>query len=164
MSLARTFGSFAMCFVFAACTNGNETDSGVTFQMPQVFPDINPLCITTMHVEVGKSFNQPILVQNLGRDPLMISGAEMFEDERNHFSIQGPDVMSVPERGFAAFQLRYSPTETGWDAASVRISSNAENYPILDVYVVALAEPAGLDGGSFDPGPRPERARDSCQD
>lgn len=150
--------------LLSACSGGNEDtpDSGVTYQMPQIFPAINPICLTSMHVAVGGSVNQPISVQNNGRDALVISSVEMFEDERNSFTIQGPDIMTVEERDFALFQLRYAPTETGWDAAAVRIRSNAENYPILDVYIVALAEPAGLDGGAFDPGPRPERAREAC--
>ena len=98
-----------MCFFFAACSTGNDSDSGVVYQLPQVLPDINPICLNHMHVEVGKYVNQPILVQNNGRDPLVIDSVEMFEDERNHFTVQGPDVMTVEERGFASCQLSYAP-------------------------------------------------------
>lgn len=164
MSIARFFAPLLVAPALLSACSGNDdaTDSGVTYQLPQILPAINPLCLTSMHVEVGGSVNQPISVQNSGRDPLIIESVEMFEDERNSFTIQGPDISNVSERDFALFQLRYAPAETGWDAAAVRIKSNAENYPILDVYIVALAEPAGLDGGAFDPGPRPERARDAC--
>jgi hypothetical protein len=146
----------------AACSGSNGEDSGVIYQKPQVLPDVNPLCLNMMHIEVGKVAIQPFLLQNNGRETLVIEGAEMFEDERMHFSVQGPDNSMLATLEFASFQLRYAPTADGWDAAAARITSNAENYPTLDVYIVALAEPAGLDGGSYDPGPRPERARDAC--
>lgn len=162
MSIFRALVSLPL--VLAACSGGTgDADSGVAYEKPQVLPAVNPVCLNMMHIAAGTVVNQPILIQNNGRMPLDISGAMMINDTRGAFMIQGPDVPHVTELDFANFQLRYAPADPGWDAAAVRIMSNAENYPILDIYVVALAEPAGLDGGVYDPGPRPEIARDACK-
>lgn len=146
-----------------ACSGGEGgEDSGVIFEKPQVLPAINPICLTMMRTQVGTGVNQPIQITNAGMNPLIISGSEIIEDPRNSFTVQGPDKMTIESLDFANFQLRYMPTEAGWDAGALRVMSNAENYPILDIYIVALAEPAGTDGGAYDPGPRPAIARDAC--
>jgi hypothetical protein len=163
MQLRAELFALALPFAVIACSSSdNGEDSGIIYQKPQVLPAINPICLTMMRTEVGKTVNQPIQLQNVGKEALVITGSEIIEDPRNHFTYQGPDIMTVETRDFVSFMLRYAPTEAGWDAGALRVTSNAENYPILDIYIVALSEPAGLDGGSYDPGPRPAIARDAC--
>jgi hypothetical protein len=146
----------------AGCGGDGDEDGGVQFEKPQILPDNNPVCISDVDVEVGRSRNQPILLQNAGRQPLEIATATIAFDRRGHFTLNGPEPRSVLSTDFAAMQLRYAPRAPGWDAVIVQVTSNAENYPQLDVYVLARAVPAGLDGGVYDAGPRPADSTDQC--
>lgn len=134
------------------------------YALPQIVPDNNPVCISRRHVEVGATWNQPILLRNDGKETLTLSGAALESDDRGHFTFQGPDITTVPSRELATFLLRYAPTEAGWDAVVLTVDSNAENYPHLRIFILARAEPPGLDGGAYDPGPKPMEAAAFCEE
>src|SRR5688572_24640225 len=90
-----------LAFAIACSENSESEDSGVIYERPQVLPTINPICLNTMHIEVGKSVNQPISLRNDGRQTLEIMNVMLIEDERSHFTVQGPDQMTVPSLDFA---------------------------------------------------------------
>lgn len=144
--------------VWAACGGDDGDGEEVLFDKPQIVPDNNPVCVNYRTIEAGQEWRQPILVSNKGRETLEITSSTIASDTRSSFTMRGPDVSSVPSTEFAHYEVVYAPLEPGWDAIALQIESNAENYPRLDVYVIARAVPPGLDGGAWDAGPRPPQA------
>lgn len=146
-----------------ACSSEDGSDGGVQYEKPQIVPASgNPVCLSMRRVEVGETVNQPLILRNDGRQTLMISTVTIQGDVRNHFTFQGPDVMTVESFDNALVQLRYAPTAPGWDAVRLEVTSNAENYPVLAVFILARAEPQGLDGGIADAGDKPMEAAMAC--
>lgn len=151
----------------SACKGGDDSlDGGVLYERPQIVPDNNPVCLSSLRppVQVGQVRAQNVLLQNEGKETLELASIEVVNDQRGHFMLSGVERMSIPSREFSIAQFRYAPTTPGWDTAALQIQSNAENFPRLDIYIVARAEPANLDGGVFDAGPRPMEAEGSCPD
>ncbi|MCK6551570.1 hypothetical protein L6R52_37405, partial [Myxococcota bacterium] len=144
--------------VWAACGGDDGGGDVILYDKPQIVPDNNPVCVNYRTIEAGEEWRQPILVQNLGRETLEITSSTIASDTRGSFTMRGPDTPSVASTEFAHYELVYKPETPGWDAVALQIESNAENYPRLDVYVIARAVPPGLDGGTWDAGPRPPQA------
>lgn len=141
-----------------ACS-GEDTaaDAGPEYELPQILPDIGLFCLNYELTVVNAPRNVPIAVRNLGRQQLTISSARVEGDDRNHFTLAGPDLDVVETYDAALFQLTYQPSAAGWDDVTVVVESNAENYPVLRLGVLARAVPEGLDGGAdaYDAGPKP---------
>lgn len=159
-STLRILGlSVGLCANFACSGESDTNNREPQFELPQILPERTPLCFSYSDTEVNTPRTLTLQVTNEGRQQLVISGARKEGDEREHFTIEGPDVMVVESLESALFQITYQPTEAGWDDFIVIIDSNAQNYPALRVSVLARAVPEAstLDGGveSWDAGPKP---------
>lgn len=155
--------SAALSLPVAACSGEDgPADAGPQYELPQIQPERSPLCLNYTPTTVNQPKTLPLAVDNRGRQQLVISGARIEGDERGFLSIDGPDVMVLETYESALFQITYSPTEPGWDEATIVVESNAQNYPVLRVSILARAEPEAstLDGGveSWDAGPKPPEA------
>ena len=143
-----------------ACSSDGNPDDGPQFELPQILPRESPICVSRMDVTVGDSRNVPMDFTNRGRQTLVIDSADLTGDTRNAFQIQGLDSMRVEYNDFAIVQMRYTPPEAGWDTATLEIRSNAQNFPLLRVFILGRAIPADLDAGTtdWDAGPKPPEA------
>lgn len=149
-----------------ACGDESSEDP-VEYEQPQIVPESNLLCLSYQELTAGETSEHYVLLSNLGRNPLLISGASVEDDLRGSFSIGGLRSVEngdcteaapceVRSRQDAILQYRYAPTEPGWDATYLRVRSNAENYPNLRLFVLAKARPPGLAAGEpYDAGPKP---------
>lgn len=146
--------------------DGEETpDAGLNFEQPQILPDLQPVCLSYRPVRAGTTQTQALNLKNYGRQPLLIDGAQFRDIGRpNTFTLQGINPTAptgVPGGDQAALQFIYSPTEPGWDYATLVVASNAENFPNLNIFTLAVAYPSDLDAGSegtWDAGPKPDAA------
>jgi hypothetical protein len=166
MLLPRTLFVFFTVVPFVmgqGCDGNDDSDSGVDFEKPQIWPVENPICFSSLQppVEVGKVVLRNVLLENRGRQSLEISSAMVVNDRRMHLSLGRLERMVVPTRELTIAEVRYAPAAPGWDTAALQIFSNAENFPELDIFIIGRAEPANLDGGVYDAGPRPAEAEGS---
>lgn len=147
----------------------SDEGSGTEFERPQIVPQSNVLCLSYAPVEVGSTTEHFVQLTNRGREPLLIEGAAVENDLRGSFSVDrvrtvdGVDCSEVRpcaiETGSdAVLRYFYAPPEAGWDSADLRVFSNAQNYPRLRLYVLALAFPVGSSPDAYDPGAKPEDA------
>ena len=68
--------------------------------------------------------------------------------------------MTAEFQSSAIAQFAFAPTASGWDWANLRVISNAENFPTLDIFVLGigrLVSEASPDS-TWDPGPKPAEA------
>lgn len=174
----------------SAC--GDEA-SGPEFELPQIVPQSTVLCLSYEETRVGRSYPYTLQLANAGRDQLVIEratieGAEERDRARGAFAgltDEAPAPLAVrtedgidcangsPCRiqtgGTALARFTYTPPSPGWDAGFIRVSSNAQNFPNLRVFVLALGLPADGPSDGYDPGMKPEIARgadgsESCPD
>ena len=138
----------------AACGDDAGNDVCSEFSQPQILPSEQPVCLSFDPTIVGDTATRPVLLQNLGGSDLQISEATLDGNERGHFALQGIDVNTVTCPDAAAAGIVYSPTEPGWDDATLIIESNAQNFPTLRIYFLALAIPDN--DPDYMPGPKPE--------
>lgn len=156
----------ALCLLaFAtACSGGDgDTDAGPQFDRPQILPERGIVCLNFQTTPVDQPVSVPLAFRNFGQAQLVIDEIRLVGDDRGHFTLDGPDKMVVEFGDDSAFaQLVYRPGEPGWDDAFVEVISNAENFPLLRIAVLARATPAQLDGGAsdFDAGPKPPETFD----
>lgn len=160
----------------AAGLGGCEGDGGsedvVVFDQPQIVPQSNVLCLSYDEVVAGSRSEHFVQLINRGRDPLIIRGATVEDATRNSVIVdrvraipgnvdcteQAPCTVRTGDEA-AVLRFFYEPPAPGWDTANLRILSNAQNYPMLRLFVLARARPEGLDAGvSFDAGPKPSDA------
>ena len=145
--------------ISSACSD-EEGDICAEFSQPQIIPNEAPACLSDSPTVVGTVATRSIILQSRGSDPLVIeTGADtrIEDDDRGHFSLLGimPDSTVVcPETTFAG--IEYRPTEPGWDAVNLIVRSNAQNFPTLRIFMLALAVPPN--DPDFDPGPKPDEA------
>lgn len=153
--------------LFTACGNSSEDDTEPMFELPQILVDRSPICLSYEPATVGNTQSYVALFTNNGEQQLVIDEAVIEEDSRGHFSIAGVDPMQVNFTESSHVQLSYKPIAEGWDYAYLRVKSNAQNYPNLRVFVLALAMPDNPPMG-WDPGPKPEVAtsgeEEACKD
>jgi hypothetical protein len=160
--------------VTAACSGGGgSSDAG--YVLPQIVPDNNPVCLTYQRTFVGQSYMGNVILENEGKQTLQISSSTIANDARHDFKLLGVNaanggmnmacVNGTPcpvgsfESAFAEFT--YAPTSPGWDAVALEIRSNAGNYPVLGIFILARAEPPIPDGGAtmpYDAGDPPASA------
>jgi hypothetical protein len=159
---ARSVALWVVGSFLSACGGGSKNDSGVVYDQPQIYPDKNPLCLADTPIAAGEVLMQNVLLENAGRQQLQIMSATIAMDARRVFKLMGPTPNAIDSLDFAVAGLRYAPRAPGWDAVALQVRSNAANYPRLDIYVLALAVPPGLDGGPWDAGPPPASAMGSC--
>lgn len=143
-------------FALSACGDEGEADVCDDFARPQILPSERPVCLNLDPTPVGQTVTRPVLLQNLGNSELQISDVQLEGNARGYFTLQGvsPEAVICPDA--AAAGIVYAPTEPGWDTATLVVSSNAENFPNLRIFFLALAVPA--DDPDFDPGPKPPEA------
>lgn len=148
----------AMC-VNAACSDGKCDGAEALFEAPQILPSQAPVCLDRVDTVVGSVRTHPVLLSNYGKNALEIANAEIVDDLRGTFELQGIEPNRLASLEEAVAQVAYRPTEPGWDYAVLQVRSNAENYPTLRVAILARAVPANLDGGVYDPGEKPAESR-----
>lgn len=159
---------FGLAFLPLAC--GDETESP-EYELPQIVPNTNVFCLNYEDPPIEAMDDRTFSVQlsNRGRQSLELGEAAVENDLRGSFELVAmkteagtdctadkPCFIETYQSAYLAF--RYRPTAAGWDAADLRISSNAENYPRLKVFVLGLAYPDGAPS-DYDPGPKPDVAR-----
>ncbi|MEQ8275216.1 MAG: hypothetical protein RMA76_43485 [Deltaproteobacteria bacterium] len=164
---------FALAFLAAAACSGGDEDDGPMFEMPQILPVQTPACVTSTAAVVGDSLKYDFAVNNRGRETLLITGGELVDDDGGHFRYSemrlsvGSDPCTdatpcaleyLDDSAFARFF--YEPTGPGWHSANLLIYSNAENFPILQTYVLARARPE--DDPDYVFGDKPADAQGAC--
>ena len=155
----------AACGEDEAGGGGPSIDCGA-FDPPQILPVQQPICLSYDPTEVGDTASRGALLQNFGNNDLVISDAMLTGNARSHLRIQGAEVnmpIACPEA--AAIGLVYEPSEPGWDTATLVVTSNAQNFPTLNIFLLALAVPEN--DPNYDPGPKPPEALvdgDACPD
>ncbi len=126
---------------FTACSDDESSDVCNQFSAPQILPSERPVCVDATFVD--SVITRPVLLENRGASDLVIDDMmlELQGNARGHFSLQGIDqtTVSCPEE--AAVGIEYAPTQPGWDTATLVIRSNAENFPTLEIFYLALAVP-----------------------
>ena len=131
------------------------------FDRPQILPDRSPVCLSFQPTTVGQTQTQVVLLENQGKEQLVIGDVHIEEDLRDHLSVEGVAPKNVNTFDFAHVQLKYAPSSTasaaGWDLAYLEIQSNAENYGSLRIPILALAAPENPPV-DWDPGPKPAEA------
>ena len=160
---------FLLALVVAGCES-TEGEDAIMFDRPQILPNSNILCLSYLELVSGVRTTHSVLLTNRGREPLLIENARIENDLRGAFSIDRirtadgvdctentPCELASTEDAFLRFF--YEPTSPGWDATDIRVTSNAQNFPNLRIYVLARARPTDLASGTeFDAGPRPASA------
>lgn len=154
-------------FVATACGDTAE-ESG--FDLPQIVPDTNVLCLSYEPVDAGSVTQHFVQFTNRGRDDLTVEGGSVQNDLRSSFTVDAvvndadvpcqagqPCTLRTGQNGF--LQFSYAPSNPGWDATDIRIRSNAQNYPNLRIFVLGLATPPNAN--NYDPGEKPDVARSS---
>lgn len=121
---------------------------------PQIIPYFNPINLCETHVPpnglAGQS-SYDLQLFNRGRGQLRITSFEVTHDRRCAFTDTDTshygDVLlydndssddflaTVESLGAAHLRIRYSPPDVGEDEVTIRVHSNAENFPDLDLYV-----------------------------
>jgi len=77
-----------------------------------------------------------------GNQKLVIQKVEVMGDERcylNFDASQDIEKMEIPSGEGGLIQVRYDPKKTGEDHAVVVVHTNAENFPVLRLYVCGVA-------------------------
>lgn len=154
--------ALALTIALAVSCAGEDDDDGVMFELPQILPDNSPICLSYSPTTVGQVVSHVALFRNDGRQQLVVESATITEDARGVFTVVGVEPKMVNTSEFTHVQLRYAPTATGWDSAFLRVMSNAQNFPNIRVFVLALAQPDNPMG--FDPGPKPAAAMPGTAD
>ena len=137
------------------------------------------LCLSYDEVPAQERSTHFVQLTNLGRDALEIQGVEVLEDGRSAFAV---DEMRTEDLENCPFPCRvrtdqdvflrffYTPPSPGWDHATLRVASNAQNYPNLRLFVLGKSRPVNLPSTEpYDAGPKPAAARaddgsDACPD
>ncbi len=141
-----------------ACGGDGGADGGIVFQKPQILPDNAPICLNFERTVAGEERGHNALLRNNGREQLVIQSATITDDLRGSFEFVGVEPKAVDSPESAVARFFYKPSEPGWDTALLRVMSNAENFPDLRIFILGRAEPANLDGGVWDAGPKPATA------
>lgn len=134
------------------CAQGQISEScKIPYQNAQVCPDLSPVAFCSRYV--GASVSLPILLFNRGLSGLQISKVELVGDDNCAFNLKtsfDPGKI-ISYMGSEALQIAYRPTQAKADSAMLRITSTAENFPVLSVPVcgqgVPVGTPVNLDGG-----------------
>lgn len=95
--------------------------------------------VTFSRVRMGETRTQPVMVSNVGRDPLTVSAVEWVGAAGVSLSIEGSEFPRVLDsHGQFAVAVKFSPTnEHPSPDGVVRIHSNDIDEPVYDVKVVA---------------------------
>lgn len=145
----------ALALAMLAGCGANGTDLP---QKPQIEPDITELGFEAPLYRVCVGMEQPQTVQlrNGGTEDLVISKIEITGTHAGLFSF-GLDVPQLPmtvasETAFPV-TVFYAPTARGNHSAKLRITSNAENHPVLDIPMSPLAADETDDAVRCNPNP-----------
>ena len=142
----------------AACGD-EEDDPCDAFDLPQIWPDVNPVCLNYTPTPVGTPITRSILIDNRGRDDLQITSATLVDETNGDFTLQGINKQTIAcGEDPAAAQVVFQPSGPGWAAATVVIESNAQNFVPLRVYFLGLGVPPN--DPDYDPGRKPDSAFD----
>lgn len=169
--MPRCAATYALGISLSAIATGcgEDAEGEAGFERPQIIPDSNVLCLSyDDSLRAASPTEHFVGFTNRGRENLLVEGGRVEEDQRASFTVDllvndedvpclegQPCPLRTGQDGFMKFT--YHPETPGWDAAFLRIRSNAENYPDLRIFVLALARPDN--DPSYDPGPKPDLAR-----
>ncbi|MBK8009883.1 MAG: hypothetical protein IPK13_00915 [Deltaproteobacteria bacterium] len=142
-----------------ACGGKDDDDDPIVYDKPQILPDNSPVCLNALEIKVDDDYGQNVILRNDGRQQLVIQEARISDASRDFFSIEDIVPKTVDTKDSAILRFHYAPTAPGWDTAFLNVISNAENFPTLRIFVLALAIPSDPEAAAeFDPGPKPDEA------
>ncbi len=148
----------AFALTLAACSGEGGNDAGMLFDVPTLTPEQNLVCLNYQRVLVDGTATFGVTLRNDGKPQLIISDVSITDDTRGHFTLQGPDKMTIESADSAVLQIVYQPKAEGWDIGRVNITSNADNFPDgFEIFTLALARPI-MDPDTYDPGAKPPEA------
>jgi hypothetical protein len=145
--------ALALAMLAGCGTNGTDLP-----QKPQIEPDVTELGFEAplYRVCVGMSQPQTVQLHDGGREDLVISKIEITGTHAGLFSFW-PDVpllpMTVASENAVPVTVFYAPTVRGSHSAKLRITSNAENHPVLEIPMSALAADMTDDPVRCNPNP-----------
>jgi hypothetical protein len=163
----------------APCLNRTEADDGGAVGKPQCYvePQICPGlgAVSFCSRPVGQSRRESVEITNTGEGDLVISSIRMRGDTDCVFvepelrNSDGGVPMTVKPQETVLFSFRFTPITPGARSdAEIDIESNAQNVPVLTIWVcgMGVSSDAGVapieDGGVQQCGPNDELRQ--CQD
>lgn len=85
---------------------------------------------------VGTSIPNSLQIENQGQDDLVIQSVDLSGDSA--FTMQGPDVKTVPSGTSALVTVYFAPDSAGQFTGTLTITSNAQNAPTKEVALSGL--------------------------
>ncbi len=145
--------ALALAIVLGCCTNGTDLP-----QNPQIEPDVTELNFGAPYFGICVGAKQPGTVQlrNGGKEDLVISKVEITGTNAGLFSFWPDDPqlpMTVESETAVPVTVIYAPTAKGNHSAKLRITSNAENHPVLDIPMSPIAADKTIDAVRCNPNP-----------
>lgn len=117
---------------------------------PQICPRVNPINFCEQYIPgdgPAELATWELMLDNRGQGVLEIDDFEVLHDRRCAFAEPNGGVelwdnddgddfaATVRSRGAAFLRIEYRPPSPGTDSVTIRVHSNAENFPELDIYV-----------------------------
>lgn len=129
--------------VVFACLAACEEES---LSPPEISIDLSPVPVGTHYTDASPYvFN--LMIQNRGEQTLEISSVVSRGDQNCAFAWIGPDIAELEFNESAFLQGTYDPSSAGEDYIALEITSNAENYTVMEVPVCGKAIAPGDDPG-----------------
>lgn len=153
------------------CDVNSPEGCRTAYQNAQICPDISPVGFCSRYV--NKSVNTDVVLFNRGLTGLRITSVTLEGDDNCAFVppklsfTAGEDGTIINYMRSEVIRLTYSPTKVAQDHAVLRIKSNAENFPDLNIAVCgqglpANAPPQGADGGTCLQCNKPASTKAAC--
>jgi hypothetical protein len=120
------------CSGTGKCIVTMDTDTSVTATFSAKVPDIS-VPQTTLdfgNVKVGKKKTKTLKIMNSGTGDLVIT---LLGLEGTGFSIQGSSSVTIKGKKSYSLKVLFMPTSSGLEAATLMMSSNDPDTPILEI-------------------------------
>ncbi len=141
---------------FAAC----EEES---LSPPEIRPDLSPIPVGTHYTDADPYvFN--LMIQNRGEQTLVISSVVARGDQNCAFTWEGPAEAELEYNDSTFIKGTYDPSVAGEDQVALEITSNAENFPLLEIPVCGKAVAPGDDMGEDITCDLPPSDQEDCEE
>lgn len=137
---------------------GADSSCRIAYRAAQICPDQSPFPFCSRIINTSTDI--PLILSNRGLAPLRISSVELLGDDNCAFGTPtlhygSPEVpmplgTPIPYNKDAFVRISYRPKKAAADYTILRIKSNAENFPQLDIAVCGqgVTQAGAPDGGA----------------
>lgn len=104
-------------------------------------------------IQVGATAFEPVVASNVGEGELAILSVAVIDGDRALWEVESPGAPTLAPGESTEIMFRFSPIEPGQQTARVRIRSEDEAQPELDITLSGATEISNddLDGDGFSP-------------